>query len=548
VLASSRRLLAVLVLIALLAGLPAYVLGVARVASATVATVGPYECDDTTSTARPLPLGAPWAGTLSTQLRALEATTAASGDQDWLYIDVNEVAAASYSYVIEARNVTASAPDPVIEVYGPSPDFSPSDPSTLASDTVSLTDAAVPDSGCVAANDQGSWFRGYPSSVSFVPSRPGRYYVRIRSRVRSAGASSGAYVLRAKIGQTTRVGGVDAISTAAAISRERYANGGLRGRTVLLGTTTRPMSVLAGSTLGGAIDAPILLTATSGLSTAARMEITRLGVTQVLLLGGRGAVGSRVIADLYRYFPSVGVRSAMGSDEAGTAYAIAKVAAARLRNSGGTAKTAFVVGTTSAEDALVCSSMAAANAAPLLLTSRDTLSAATLTALRDPVLGIKDVVIVGPTSHVGSAVETKLRTLKGSGHVRRIGATDRYAEARRFAYWATDVGGIDGRVGTTAAPAALRALDHARVALASGDRVGFAITAGPFAGKASAPILLTPSTRLSPWVYDVANVLPDDALDYRSLSPAAILRSYVIGPTGAISEAVRVTFDVGTGS
>lgn len=500
-----------------------------------------YAPQDTTSTAAPLPMGSAWGSSLTSQLRSLAPTETQGGDQDWFYLDVDQTAFDSaQSYIIEARNVLGWAPDPVVEVYGPGDDFSPSDYSTLASDTARLTDFALGTPGCVAANDEAAWMTGGKASVSFVPPAPGRYYVRVRSRWMSLGSTSGPYRISAKNGQTTRLSGSGALGMAIAISRERYPGGTLKGHTVILASTRYPAAALAASTLGGAIDAPVLFTASTYLTAATRDEIRRLGATEVLLLGGRSVLGDGVTTGLKRYVPGVRVGRVLGGDAATIAMSAARSANSRLVASGEpTVGVAFLVGASATSDALIASPMAAADHAPLLLTATSSLSASALAALRDPALGIHDVVIVGPTTAVSSAVESKLRGMLGTDHVKRIGMSDRYREARTFALWATEPGG-DGSVGTSATPNALPTLEYGRVALAPGARTSDAAAAGVFAGEAHAPILLTGVTTLSPWVVDLSGA----RASYRSASDEPILRSYVLGSTSTISEDVRKSFDV----
>lgn len=528
----SRSLSAImLVLVVLLVSVPV-------VASAAAPD---FEPDDTPATARPLPLGAPFAAAPASELRLLEATTTPGGDQDWYRFDVDEPAYQSMSYLIEARPGTLG-PDPVIEVYGPGEGFVPTEPALLASDTVGLTDLDLGTAGCVAASDGSVWTYGGAASVSFVPPATGRYYVRVRSRITSAGATSGVYRLRAKIGQTTRVGVDGRVSSAVAISQERFPKGALKGRAVVLGSADKYIENFSASTLAGALGVPILVTSPKGLSSATRVEIARLGASEIILAGSRGALGDPVVAGLRRYFPSARIRRVYGTSRPAYAYAFARAANARLASSGGTAKVAFLAGEYSVPDALVASPMAAANAAPLLLTARETLSAPTAAAILDPALSITDVVIVGGTGGVGASVEAVLRAQLGDGHVRRIGSANRYETASTFALWATEPGG-DGSVGTTDTPDGLVGLRYENVAIASGQRTGEAFGAGPFAGAARAPILLTPSTSLSPWIAEVGAALPEGASSYRESSDCVILRSYVVGPTAAVSEGVRMTFD-----
>ncbi|MFX0537215.1 cell wall-binding repeat-containing protein [Ornithinimicrobium sp. Y1847] len=55
---------------------------------------------------------------------------------------------------------------------------------------------------------------------------------------------------------------------------------------------------LVGAPVAGARAMPVLLTATTGLSSATRSALTTLGTTRVIILGGQGAVSSTVADQL----------------------------------------------------------------------------------------------------------------------------------------------------------------------------------------------------------------------------------------------------------
>ena len=121
-------------------------------------------------------------------------------------------------------------------------------------------------------------------------------------------------------------------------------------------------------------------------------------------------------------------------------------------------------------DALSSSGMAGSYDAPLLLTNRSSLPAATLAEMRR--LGAKTCIIAGGTAAVSSGVEQKV---KASGFaVKRLGGADRYATAALIAME------IERREGKASL-----------VFLARGDNFPDALAVSPFAYEAACPIVLT---------------------------------------------------------
>ena len=287
----------------------------------------------------------------------------------------------------------------------------------------------------------------------------------------------------------------------------------------------------------------MLLTRATSLPGAVETELTRLGASEVYLLGGTGAVSSAVESRLNTLFGTSNVHRVYGSGRIQTAAAVAREADSLT----GVAKMAFIANGYTYPDALSASPMAAHNVAPILLTRQNTLASTTSKAITD--LGITDVVIVGGTGAVSSAVETQLRTLLGgSSHVKRIGGVSRYETSSEFAIWATDATGGGSSVGTPGNPSALSALDYDRIGIASGQNYPDALAGGVFCGLGAAPVLLSPSASWSSYIHDYDPVtLPNPNRTYYSAGSLAILRSYVMGGEGALSDAVYLSGDLLTG-
>jgi len=89
-----------------------------------------------------------------------------------------------------------------------------------------------------------------------------------------------------------RSAGPDRYATAAAVSRDTFPS----AATVYLAAGSSVPDALAGAPAAGSVSAPLLLTARNCAPAATRAEITRLGATRVVALGGTGVVSDRALA------------------------------------------------------------------------------------------------------------------------------------------------------------------------------------------------------------------------------------------------------------
>ncbi len=555
-----RRSISLRVLVALTLAFPVVMSPTAAYAYATDV----YEAaagDDTPLTARDMTTAMDEAGTTggfgeapSTESHTFDTVNdvTATSDEDWIKFTVTSTDIdAGYSYIIEAAAVDGLV-DPVIELYGPaasSADVDPTDVSLLGP-SIEATAFTETDPAALVANDEGPWFSMTSASLSFVPDAAGTYYVRIRPYYQYEGnpdlpagfvGGEGRYTLRVKNGQFTRLAGANRIDTAVAISRERFQSRSPASGAVVLANGYGFADALAGSTLAGVLGAPVLLTPANALPASVAAEIKRLGADTVYVLGGPAAVQTAVLTSITG-LGATPVR-VYGADRVATAIAVAGKAAELAP----TSSVAFVVNSRNFPDALAASPMAARNGAPVLLTAAETLDPDVTAALQDPDLGITDVVIVGGATAVSNTVATQISTLLGgSSHVRRIAGDTRYETARDFAVWATGTQTGSPQVGTVAAPDALETLEFARIGVACGTNFPDALAGGVFCGLAGSPILLTPSTTVSPYLLDWAGTMPAGS-DYWFASDLAILRSYVFGGTSAVSYGVHMLLDTFSG-
>lgn len=272
-----------------------------------------------------------------------------------------------------------------------------------------------------------------------------------------------------------RVSGADRYATAAEVARLQFPQG---TRTAIVTTGEAFPDALAGASLAGAADAPVLLLRHDDVpeSTAAALE--ELGVENVYLLGGRLAVSQEVENELRQRYD---VGRLAGERRFGTAAAIAREAA---RLQGGLGRiagltTAFVANGRTFPDALASGSLATtgADAFPVLLVESDSYPAETEQAIAE--LGIEQVVIVGGHRAVSEDVERQLAA--DTRAVLRVAGATREDTAVALAEFAMREFGYTGEL----------------MVLAAGDDFPDALAAGLHAGRHDAPILLTPSEQIA---------------------------------------------------
>lgn len=199
-------------------------------------------------------------------------------------------------------------------------------------------------------------------------------------------------------GGVTRLYGADRYATAAAISSATFPSGaGL----VYIATGANYPDALAAGAAAARANAPILLTGTSSLPGATAAELSRLHPSQIIVMGGTGAVGDNVVGQLRAYAPSV--QRIAGADRFSTAVALsaATFAADSVSN-------VYIATGGSYPDGLAAGPVAGANGAPLLLVG-NSLPASVAAELRrlDPA----NVLIIGGTSVVSEAVRAQIRAL-----------------------------------------------------------------------------------------------------------------------------------------
>ena len=312
---------------------------------------------------------------------------------------------------------------------------------------------------------------------------------------------------------TTRLAGADRYATAAAVA----ASGWDHAETVVVASGSGGTDALAASSMAGALDAPVLLTARDAAPAATLAALKAMSPSFVVVLGGTSAVSAGAYAQLTAGTTATRIS---GADRYATAAAVLTDFHASLdpATSGGgaaippDAETAFPgssepapsggspagggarveVGSPDAAagpgrvaylargdvassdvpaDALAVSPAAWRTRTPVLLSARDALPAATAAAIRSG--GVDRVVVLGGTGAVSDGVAAAVAAL--GVKVERVAGPDRSGTAAALAERFLTQGGTAARVG-----------------LASGRSVD-ALAAGPVAGRAGYPLLLTGS-------------------------------------------------------
>jgi putative cell wall-binding protein/uncharacterized surface protein with fasciclin (FAS1) repeats len=263
--------------------------------------------------------------------------------------------------------------------------------------------------------------------------------------------------------------GQDRYGTAIDISQESHPMG---ADAVVIARGDDFPDALAGASIAGLHDAPILLTRPQSLPTEVALELLRLDPNEIFILGGTAAVSSGVEAQLAGIVGAGNITRFGGQTRYETAERIAEHLIAELGE--GYGGMAFIATGGRFPDALAASPIMAAQGIPLFLAHpTDGLSASTLAAISGSV--DEATFIVGGTLAVSDEVEQDLEDLVGEANVERVAGSDRYATAVAVAeFGVSDFGHMWEGVG-----------------IATGERFPDALTGGPYQGQLGSVMLLT---------------------------------------------------------
>lgn len=302
-----------------------------------------------------------------------------------------------------------------------------------------------------------------------------------------AAALAVAAPLPAQALEAQRWSGEDRFATAASIAAHAFPD---PSGTVFVVNGLGFADALAAAPAAAHRGAPVLPVLADAVPGPVRTELARLRPADIVVVGGRIAIGDAVVDELAAY-ASVGVERWSGESRYGTALTVAS------REFSGSADEVLVASGEGYADALAAGAVGAATSAPLLLTARDTLPQETREALA--LLSPSRITVVGGTSAVSAEVGSALSAY-ASGEVRRLAGGDRYETAALT---------VQDAWGSTP-----------RVLLASGANFPDAL-AGAALGR---PLLLS-----EPQCLSAATAAAYSALDVESVTG--------LGGTAAISEA-----------
>ncbi|HHU11562.1 MAG TPA: cell wall-binding repeat-containing protein [Intrasporangiaceae bacterium] len=301
--------------------------------------------------------------------------------------------------------------------------------------------------------------------------------------------------LSATAASEERIGGVDRYATSAAISQKAFPQPVFIDRVFLASGEAFPDALVAGAA-AGSLKVPVLLTRRAGIPDVIEKELTRLKPSQIVIVGGQGAI-SKTVADRAASWGTV-------SRWAGAnRYATAKAVAEEIDKLLGSTSVAFLASGTDFPDALGGGFAGATVSAPLLLTDPQGLSSEAADYLQ--AVKPKEIFILGGKGAVEGSVVSAAAQI---APVRRIAGSDRYGTSAAISRSIFDK---PEAVGT--------------VVLANGLGFPDALSGTPLAAVRDAPILLVNLTGVPPVVCREINRLDPDAI-------------VVLGGKGAISDAV----------
>jgi len=223
-----------------------------------------------------------------------------------------------------------------------------------------------------------------------------------------------------------RIGGEDRYHTSRLISAENFTS----SDTVILATGRTFADALTASGLAGCLNAPVLLVKSVPLQQALLDEITRLGATKVVIVGGTAAVPDSARTQLAG--SGFSVRRIGGADRYETATLIGREVLTVGQNDGHV----YVARGDDFADALSLGPLAYRNKAPLVLVKPTTVPSSTRSFLSAS--AFSSGCIAGGTVAVSPQVAAEIDSYVGS--VTRLAGDTRYSTAVAVAAWGVGSG------------------------------------------------------------------------------------------------------------
>ncbi len=301
----------------------------------------------------------------------------------------------------------------------------------------------------------------------------------------------------------TRLTGNDRYTTSTEISY----NGWNSCDYVFIATGEGFADALAGSSLAGAYEAPILLTQKNSLPQGVKEEIKRLKAKNAFVLGGEGAVSNNVTNELLSL--GLSVKRISGQDRFATAQEIALSLKEKLKGSIPD-KTAIITNGFNFPDALSISPLVSFKRYPILLVSKDSIPSSTKKALS--FLAITKTIILGGAGIISENVQNQLP------NPTRLSGNNRYETNIAIINYSVQLG-----------------LNLNSLYVATGQDYPDALTGGALAGKKGSPLLLISQQTPPP---EISKIWMDQ-------KRTSILNSIILGGTGVISEDIAFWIETG---
>jgi len=252
-----------------------------------------------------------------------------------------------------------------------------------------------------------------------------------------------------------RIDGNDRTDTAIKISKNTYD----RAKTAIIVRKDLFPDSMTASVLARLKEAPILLNPTDRLDSRVRDEIKRLGVEEVIIVGGQNSISENVREDLKAFDKDSNVERIAGLDRYETSEKVAR----RVVGITGKKHIGVVASGQVFPDALSVGTFASRDGYPILLVKKDNLPSQIERAIKD--LEINSIYIAGGTNTISKATEAKLPRVE-----ERMAGKDRYE--------------------TSVSIARSKFRGSKEAFIASGEEFADALVISPISGKFSKPTLL----------------------------------------------------------
>lgn len=289
-----------------------------------------------------------------------------------------------------------------------------------------------------------------------------------------------------------RIAGDDRYDTAGKIAQTNYK----KAKTAIIVNGHRFPDALTATVLADVKDAPLLLVDQDFIPAKTHAELKRLGVEEVIIVGGTAAVSQKVEDELKVTYKTERIG---GIDR----YETAALVADRVTGITGNKAQVIIARGDDFPDALSISALAIKESTPILLVRPNSIPE--FTKARLDAYNPSKITVAGLTAAVSAKVETEL---KAYAPVTRLGGADRYETATVIAAYTY--------------PTATRAL------VASGEVFIDALAAGPLTDEFGAPILLV-----------AKNYVPDAVKAYLKGEGSEINHLTIIGGVNAVSAKVE---------